>query len=62
MADWLTYYLLYRHANLPRDQQREELRVILFCVVFGLFFIISLIIKGDIAIEYSDNDVHNPLL
>ena len=62
MADWLTYYLLYRHANIPREQQQEELRVILFCVVFGLFFIISLIIKGDIAIEYSDNDVNNPLL
>ena len=61
MADWLTYYLLYRHANIPREQQQEELRVILFCVVFGLFFIISLIIKGDITIEYSDNDVHNPL-
>ena len=55
MADWLTYYLLYRHANLPREQQQEEMRIITFCFIFGVLFVMSLILKGDITIEYSDD-------
>ena len=54
----LTHILVYRHANLPRRQQQEELQSILLCALFCLCLIASILIpailRGEIIIEQND--------